>query len=79
MKKDKIIAIISRHLNEDVAIGTKLHQETYMDSMDYAELSIAIETHFHFEARWSEWDALFADPELTVADIVRFVESKTNE
>lgn len=79
MKKDKIIAIISRHLNEDVAIGTKLHQETYMDSLDYVELSIAIETHFHFEARWSEWDALFADPELTVVDIVRFVESKTNE
>jgi len=77
--KDKIIAIISRHLNEDVAIGTKLHQETYMDSMDYAEISTAIETRCHFEARWSEWDALFADPELTVADIVRFVESKTNE
>lgn len=74
--KDKIISIISRQLNEDVAIGTKLHQETYMDSMDYIEISTAIETHFHFEARWSEWDALFADPELTVADIVRFVEAK---
>ena len=77
--KDKIISIISRHLNKEVTIGTKLHQETYMDSMDYVELSIAIETHCHFETRWSEWNTLFADQELTVADIVRFVESKTNE
>lgn len=76
--QNKVIAIISRQLHEDVAPGTKLHEDTYLDSLDYAELSIALEDKFRFEARWSEWDELFRKPDLTVLDIVSFVQQKAS-
>lgn len=70
----QVIEVISQFLNHPVTEDTRLLRETYMDSLDMAELSCIIESHFNIEVRWSEWMTI-TNPDLTVGDIVKLVDN----
>lgn len=69
---EETIQVVSQYLQTPVKAHTALLQETYMDSMDMAELSCVIESHFNIEVRWIEWQCIIT-PDITVEDIAKLV------
>ena len=69
---EQTIQVVSQYLHAPVKADTALLRETYMDSMDMAELSCVIESHFDIEVRWIEWQSIIT-PDITVEDIAKLV------
>jgi acyl carrier protein len=69
---EQTIQVVSQYLHAPVKEDTALLRDTYMDSMDMAELSCVIESHFDIEVRWSEWQSIIT-PDITVEDIAKLV------
>lgn len=80
--QNRIMSVIVPHLiggdikEKDIRLTTCI-SDTYMDSLDYVELTFDLEKEFSMKVSSREWELLFNNnPKLTVGDIVRFVEQK---
>ena len=73
---EQVTHLVSSYLHEEVGADTLLMQDTYMDSMDIAELTCILEKHFELHhLHWRDWDKVIT-PSMTCRTIASFIDNQ---